>query len=268
MTREKTIAIFGIPRSGTTWLAQIVDSSPRVTYRYQPLFSYAFKDYLNIDSDPNEYYAFLDAIYESDDEFMHQVKNKKEGHYPHFEKNEVPDVLCFKNTRYQYLLPKFLAYVDNLKAIGIVRHPCAVLNSWFTTPREFPEGTNPLDVWRDGSVRNTKPEEAWGFEKWKWATDIYLSLEEEYPERFRLQNYENLVENPFEQSKELFEFLSLEYTNQTNEFIIECHTKHDPHEDAVFKNKSVKDKWKQQLNPTIQKAVIEELSGTRFERFL
>ena len=42
-----TIAIFGAPRSGTTWLGQLFNSSPNTLYRYQPLFSYEFKDYLS-----------------------------------------------------------------------------------------------------------------------------------------------------------------------------------------------------------------------------
>ena len=41
------VAIHGVPRSGTTWLGSIFDSSPNVIYRNQPLFSYAFKSYLS-----------------------------------------------------------------------------------------------------------------------------------------------------------------------------------------------------------------------------
>ena len=35
---------FGVPRSGTSWFGELFNSSPRVAYRFQPLFSYAFKD--------------------------------------------------------------------------------------------------------------------------------------------------------------------------------------------------------------------------------
>ena len=43
----KRIAIHSAPRSGSSWLGQILNSSPKVCFRFQPLFSYAFKDYLN-----------------------------------------------------------------------------------------------------------------------------------------------------------------------------------------------------------------------------
>ena len=43
----KRIAIHSVPRSGSSWLGQILNSSLKVCFRFQPLFSYAFKDYLN-----------------------------------------------------------------------------------------------------------------------------------------------------------------------------------------------------------------------------
>ena len=45
------LAIFGVPRSGTSWLGEIVNSSEYTCYKYQPLFSYAHKNFLNKDLD-------------------------------------------------------------------------------------------------------------------------------------------------------------------------------------------------------------------------
>ena len=44
---NKIILITGVARSGTSWIGQIIDSSPEVVYRFQPLFSYAFKGFLD-----------------------------------------------------------------------------------------------------------------------------------------------------------------------------------------------------------------------------
>ena len=41
---KKVIAIFGMPRSGTSFLGQILDSSPSVAYRLEPIFSYKLKN--------------------------------------------------------------------------------------------------------------------------------------------------------------------------------------------------------------------------------
>ena len=43
----KRIGLHGVPRSGTSWLGNIFNSSPDLTYKHQPLYSYAFKNYLN-----------------------------------------------------------------------------------------------------------------------------------------------------------------------------------------------------------------------------
>ena len=36
MTRRAPILLFGMPRSGTTWLGKIFDSHPLVLYRHEP----------------------------------------------------------------------------------------------------------------------------------------------------------------------------------------------------------------------------------------
>ena len=43
----KKIAIFSVPRSGSSWLGQIFNSHEDVSFRMQPLFSYSHKSALN-----------------------------------------------------------------------------------------------------------------------------------------------------------------------------------------------------------------------------
>ena len=44
----KIVWISGMPRSGTTWLSQIFAASPAVRMKACPLFSYEFKNILNV----------------------------------------------------------------------------------------------------------------------------------------------------------------------------------------------------------------------------
>ncbi len=264
---KKVIGIHGVPRSGTTWLGQIVDSNPNVEYRFQPLFSYAFKDYLKPSSKKEDFIVFLEKIYDSQDDFLLQRENKKMGHYPGFEKIKEPSVLAFKMVRYHYLIPQFLEFVLLYKGVGIIRHPCAVLNSWFNQPREFPENGDPMKEWRFGKIRNRKPEEYWGYEKWKEVAGLFMELEESHPKRFKIIVYEELVEQPMKKTEEIYRFLDLEMTKQTREFIQKCHSRHDEHVDAVFKSKKVKNKWKNQLDERIKQKVIEDLANTKFGNF-
>jgi hypothetical protein len=267
-TPKEIIVIAGAPRSGTSWLAQIIDSCPNVRHRFQPIFSYAFKNAVNQDSTKDDFNQFFTGIYNSDDEFMCRIKEIKEGIYPTFSKNESPKVLAFKNVRYHYLLEKMLQYFDNLKVVGIVRHPCAVINSWITTPREFPADDDPMKEWRYAECRNTGPEEYWGFEKWKEVSFLFLDLKEKFPEQFYLLKYSDLVDDSIKITKEMFKFLNLEYSDQTNDFLIASHEKHDENSYSVFKDKSVKVKWKGELCEEIQEGIIKDVEGSKLKDFL
>ena len=66
----KNIAIHSVPRSGSSWVGQIFNSSQDVNFRFQPLFSYTFKDYLNQKSSLNDVNTFFDLINKSDDDLL------------------------------------------------------------------------------------------------------------------------------------------------------------------------------------------------------
>ena len=61
-TPERIISINGVPRSGTSWLGQIINSSPDVAFRFQPLFSYTHKGALREDSSVMEIMKFYGDI--------------------------------------------------------------------------------------------------------------------------------------------------------------------------------------------------------------
>lgn len=238
-------------------------------YRFQPIFSYAFKDAVNEKSTKKEYQEFFEGIYNSNDDFLCQTERKEKGVYPNFEnKVEYPSVLAFKMVRYHHLVPYMLEYFDNLKNIGIIRHPCGVINSWLSHPNEFPDDADPKEEWRNGECRNKgHPEEYWGFEAWKEVTEMYMELEEKHPERFIIMRYNHLVENPFEKSRNLFDFLNLKFTQQTRDFLKKSHEKHDENPYSVFRDKKVKDKWKWELDEEIKNEILKEIKGTKYDIF-
>ena len=67
------IALHGLPRSGTTWVGEILNSSPSTNYKYQPLFSYAHKDYLTNASTKHDIANFFERISCCKDEFTNQI---------------------------------------------------------------------------------------------------------------------------------------------------------------------------------------------------
>lgn len=266
---EQVISIAGVARSGTTWLGEIMNSSPDVAYRFQPLFSYAFKDRVGINSPPQEYEAFLSELYASNDAFLLQTDKREAGILPRFAKHDAPRTLVMKKARYHYLHIRFLHYVPHLKLVPIVRNPCAVLASWMANPKEFPPGSDPWTEWRFGACKNEGREENFfGFYKWRESTRIFLDLQAMFPDRVRIVRYEDLVENPVRISKALFDFVGLDFGDQTRRFLDESGKRHTDNPYAVYKHKGVKDHWKQTLDHRIAEDIEQELKDTDLERFI
>jgi Sulfotransferase domain len=262
------VAIIGMPRSGTSWLGQIFDSSPNVAYRLEPIFSYAFKNAVNEYSSREDFIRFFNAIYESQDDFLLQTDKRKAGTYPIFTKLAVPEFLVFKTTRFHHLMDNMLRYIENLKMVSIVRHPCGAINSWLNAPREFPANADPMEEWRSGNCRKTAKEEFWGFDDWKSVTLLHMGLEKRYPARFKLIRYEDLVRDTHEIVDELFRFAGIELEEHTARFLIDCHSRHDADSYSVFKDKNVAGRWKTTLPVQIQEEIIKDVSDTPLERFL
>ena len=266
---RQIINIFGMPRSGTSWLSQIFDSSPEVRFRRSPLFSYEFKNYVNEQSGKDAWEHVFKGAYLSESEFMNQTVRRNAKEYPVFtEKDQYPEFLVMKDTRFHNLIKRLLELFENVKAVMIVRHPCGSIHSWLKSPSELPSTADPMREWRTGSCRKNGYGEFWGFEDWKLVTHLHLRLAKAYPERCIIQKYEDLVRNPVRETKRLFAFCGLRYSPQTNLFIKECHTRHVENEYAVYKNPSVAYAWRSGLSPDIKEAILNEIAGTDLEEFI
>jgi len=97
---------------------------------------------------------------------------------------------------------------------------------------------------------------------------LFHQLKKDYPDRFYLLRYENLVNKPLEITKDIFSFVGLEFLKQTEDFLRKCHDQHEESQYAVFKDKSVVDKWKDQLDFSIKDAIREMLIGQDIEVYI
>ncbi|EGU0166573.1 sulfotransferase [Vibrio parahaemolyticus] len=219
----KRIGLFSVPRSGSSWLGELINSSPDVCYLFQPLFSYAFKSYLDSTSKKDDVIDFFNKIKSTKDEFVLQSSSRASGSKPHFkEKEECPNNIVFKEVRYLNLIENLLFEDDEIKIVGLVRNPLSVLNSWKNAPREFriDLGWNFKDEWFDAKSKNqTKDEEYFGYKKWKESTLLFESLAKTYPDRFIIVNYENLVNDTLGEVTRLYNFLDIDISSQTLDFI-------------------------------------------------
>jgi hypothetical protein len=242
-------AIFGVPRSGTSWLGQIFNSSPNVVYRYQPIFAYSFDGSLSSKSSSQEIARFHEKLLQTDDEFVCQKQNISGNKTPTFSKGECTH-LVWKEVRYIDIIENLLKESE-IKVVGIVRHPCGTINSWYNAPKEFDKQWDLLEEWRYAHKKNTSEHDFYGYERWLEATRMFLRLSENFPNRFHLLCYEKLVDNPQKHTRELFDFAGLPVEQQTESFLREstASTSDDPYD--VYRKNKTGFEWISQLNPII-----------------
>jgi hypothetical protein len=266
----KKVAIHGVPRSGTSWVGEILNSSPHTAYRYQPLFSYSHKDYLNNASASDDIDQFFKRLYHCDDNFTNQKEMRKSGNFPNFRKAQITHVI-YKEVRYINILFNMMRKTEDVVLCAVIRNPLSVINSWLNAPREFRRdlGWSEIDEWRYALKKNlNRPEEFHGYEKWKEAANIFIELLKVFPNRVYIIEYSTLLMNPIEESKRIFNFLNLKITNQTKRFISDSTNCVNQDEYAVFRKDQSDDKWKIDLDTEIAKEIHEDLKGTYLERFI
>jgi len=267
----KKIAIHSVPRSGSSWLGEIINSSENVSYAFQPLFSYAFKSALNETSSLNDINEFYQAISVSNDDFITQKSSREIGKKPRFEKQKITHV-AYKEVRYQYAIENLIRKDPQQKVIGLVRNPLAVLSSWLNAPREFRADLNWDFVaeWNYARLKNEgKKEEYFGYQKWKETALLYKRLSSEYPDNFLLVNYSYLLKDSRKEVSKIFNFLNLSLTGQTENFLNTSESSAVSGAYSVFRNKTaVDDAWKKVITETIIKKVIDDCCKSDLAEFV
>jgi hypothetical protein len=197
------------------------------------------------------------------------MRSEDQKKYPRFEEKHKATHLVTKETSYLHILENLLRKDSDLKLLGIIRNPLATLASWTQAPKEFSPEWNLIDEWQYAPSKNQrKPEQYYGYAKWKSAATNFLNYCDEYPSRFRLVTYKHLNEQTLKIVTDLFEFCELDITQQTIDFIIETTTKHESDPYSVYRSKANDNLWSDILPKQIVEFIINDLSNTELERFL
>ena len=93
------IAIHSAPRSGSSWLGTLFNAHPNIVYKFQPLFSYEFKNALDENSPKEEISLFFEKIATCKSDFLDQSEEKKRLISPNFKKETIKAIL-YKEVRY------------------------------------------------------------------------------------------------------------------------------------------------------------------------
>lgn len=264
------IAIHSAPRSGSTWLGALFDAHPEVIYKFQPLFSYAFKDYLDENSNRDLIREFFDRISVAKDDFLDQTKSKELGLVPSFKKI-APKAIVYKEVRYHHILENMMVKDKEMYVIGLVRNPLAVINSWWKAPKEFKTdlGWKFEEEWLQATLKNLdKKEEFNGYNKWKEVAYLFLELQEKYPDRFHLLKYQDLLFDTTLEIKKISNFLKLPMSIEQENFVEQSKSQHNKDAYGVFKVKIDDHDWEGQLPLHIVEFIAKDIKGTPLEQFL
>jgi len=262
------IAIHSVPRSGSSWLGQLFNSSPHVAYRFQPLFSYAFKGRLDNASNRSDIIQFFSDIAASDDGFLNQLEAIEKGTYPRFDKQGWPQFCVYKEVRYHHIIQNLLQQDPEIRVVGLVRNPLSVLASWKNAPKEFRPGWDFGKEWKTGESKNqSRAEDFFGFLKWKEVATNFLAFQKQFPQQFHLVEYAELLDDTESTVRAAFEFCGIPWNQQTQRFIRNSCQTDQADVYSVFKAKSHDDAWTRTLEQPIVNEVINDLKGTQLERF-
>lgn len=266
----KTITgIHGVPRSGTSWLAQIFNASPSVNLKFQPLFSFAFKDYLCESSSSEEIDDFFEKINKSNDYFISMKDEIIHKNYPVFYKENKLDHLVFKHVRYHNLLENMLDKNEQIKFIFLLRNPFAVLSSWKKAPKEFNPDWNFDLEWKFAENKNEgRVEEYFGYNKWKEASRLFLYLKKKYPKRVTTIVYNVLLHKTEIEARRLFKFAEIPFSKSILDFIYDSKSKSFKDNNSVYRIKKKDDSWKRVINSNIQNIIENDLKCSELEFLL
>lgn len=221
------VAIFGCPRSGTSWLGQIFNSAPGVLYRYQPLFSYEFKDWFGRHG-LNELTlaGFHAALRDASSDFVLQALRPTKS---------TPTHLIWKEVRYHQHMPALLSLRGLRHMVYMFRPALDVINSWYLAPREFRAGQDIHAEYLDAPSKNTDTCEFNGLNRWKASMRQALALRERHPGRLLLLSYDRLRDDPPAQTQALFDTIGLPLGGATRAFVQQSTSRRETDAYSVFR---------------------------------
>lgn len=268
---SSVVALYGVPRTGTSWLGEILDSCPNTVYRFQPLFSYRFKNRIKPEDTQEDLERFFRELYEENsDEFLNHTEERKSGKYPVFEKDKDNlSILTYKEVRYLYTIPILLKFDINIKVIGIVRNPVDMLESWLNSPAGYKNEWNVYEEWRLATKKNEyKPENYFGYYKWKECIKMFVDMQQAYSDKFLIVRYEDLVTDAIKETKRLFSFANIAYTEQTERFIEDSQNRTNSDAYSVYRIKGEKSERNIYLPEGIKKEIAKDLESFKEAQML
>jgi len=230
---EETILLTGAPRSGTTWIYEILSAllnssfgvweplNPR-NYRILNRFDEPLRPYLNPGDKDQNLYRFFEALLKGQ---LYQTSTMERFDLQRFLRiARSSDPLIVKSVRGNRILPWLVEHFKLKNTWLLLRHPCAVISSqlnhgsWeyvkqpknLKHPKIVRELLEELPRVRELVKKNLRPEEKLAV---TWGFDYYVPLRFMHRNNYQLLFYEHVVRNGKDSLIPFCERLGVDYKN-------------------------------------------------------
>ncbi len=264
---QDAIFLAGTGRSGTGWVANIINYDNRYRYLYEP-FSPRVIDTVA---------AFTWGLYIRPDDRSPQyveparwLLEGKVGHYPKLDRANhrvFATKRMLKETRGNLWLKWLHVNFPEVKIVLLMRHPCAAVNSrikrgnlvlfdqFLQQPKLMEDHLGPFK-----SAIERARDSADEFERriYVWCINYYVPLRQFKPGEIHLAFYENFAEHPTEEVDKLFRFLGEPYDASIFDAIKRPSEVTRP-DAAILTGKDVVAHWRDEVPPERTRRAIEIL---------
>jgi len=253
------LIITGTLRSGTTWLAELLNNIPNSILIYEPLHirrniyskkaGFKWRTYINPEENSPDYYNFFRKM------FNFKVLCSYNLKYVPLLKTFNSKYYIFKFVRANMLIVWLINNFPVKKPVLIIRHPCAVVSSRLNTGWGKPNINKELyenfpvfkNIIKDLNLMEEKLAAL-------WCEDYYIPLTQNKQNSFILVCYEKLISDPEGEVRRIFREWKMDMPdeilkklnipsksfvhNQNNEYLIENN----------INSKKLLSRWKSELN--------------------
>lgn len=252
---EKSIVLLGGPRSGTTWLAEIISTIPKSALLFEPLYLPKVREarvagmqwhkFLLPDDEWPEGEVFCRQI------FSGKILNPWTTSFMPVKRAIRPQVWVIKMVRANMMLGWMLKKFPFLKPALLVRHPCASILSMRQQGWPLPNKPPHLSKFettfphvRDIIAKLKHPIE---YSAAMWCISYYPALLLSPHQRYIVVSYERLVQDGEEESRRLFNFFQLDMPIETLDRL-RSYSQMTKKDSPMYKAGNPLAKWKTELS--------------------
>ena len=197
----KINVILSMPRSGSSFLSQLIEADGTTALRLSPFFSYTFRKMSYELNDMNDIKMWCNALVLSDDPFVCQEVRRETGEYPSVQSETEKRVLYIKDTRNFFDYVRLFFISQEINFIFLSRALPTQLNSWLSSPEWKGLDYNANNILYANNRKNLEDnptDEYWGIADYFYFDRLMNDFIKKFPKRCVQVHYEDLVVGRFD----------------------------------------------------------------------